>query len=72
MRMRDECNCSVVIVTHELDSVFTVADRIIMLDKRVRTIVAEGDPRQLKKECSNEWVRSFLNRSGLAYNDKNQ
>ena len=69
LRMRNECNCSVVIVTHELDSVFTVADRIIMLDKSVRTIVAEGDPRKLKNECSNEWVRSFLNRSGLTYSN---
>lgn len=71
LRMRNECNCTVVIVTHELDSVFTVADRIIMLDKNLRTIVAQGDPRKLKNECSNEWVRSFLNRSGLAYSDQN-
>ncbi len=68
LRMRDEHNRTVVIVTHELDSVFTIADRIIMLDKNLRTIVAEGDPRVLKNNCANEWVRNFLNRDGLTYN----
>lgn len=68
MHLRDEYNRTVVIVTHELDSVFTIADRIIMLDKEARSIVAEGDPRHLKNNCSNEQVRDFLNRAGLAYN----
>lgn len=67
LRLRDEFNRTVVLVTHELDSVFTVADEIIMLDKRARTIVEKGDPRKLKENCANEWVRGFLNRDGLAY-----
>ena len=67
LRLRDEFNRTVVLVTHELDSVFTVADQIIMLDKQAKTVVAQGDPRELKDSCPNEWVRDFLNRNGLAY-----
>ena len=68
LKMRDEFKRSVVIVTHELDSVFTIADRIIMLDKNTGTIAAEGDPRVLQKNAAIPWVRDFLNRDGLAYN----
>ena len=68
MKMRDEFNRTVVIVTHELDSVFTIADRIIMLDKNTGTIAAEGDPRVLKhSENIPRWVKDFLNRDGLTY-----
>ena len=67
MKMRDECNSTVVIVTHELDSVFTIADRIIMLDKNTGTIAETGDPRVLQKTSTVPWVKNFLNRDGLAY-----
>ena len=68
LKMRDEFKRTVVIVTHELDSVFTIADRIIMLDKDTGTIAETGDPRVLQKNASIPWVRDFLNRDGLAYN----
>ncbi|MBE6366947.1 MAG: ATP-binding cassette domain-containing protein [Lentisphaerae bacterium] len=67
LKMRDQENRTVVLITHELDSVFAVADRIIMLDKNTKTIAAEGDPRVLKEECPCDWVRNFLNRDGLIY-----
>jgi len=51
-----------VIVTHELPSIYAVADRVIMLDKRARKIVAEGKPAQLRDQSDNEWVRQFFNR----------
>jgi phospholipid/cholesterol/gamma-HCH transport system ATP-binding protein len=51
-----------IIVTHELPSIFTVADRVIMLDKRARKIVAEGKPAELRDQSDNEWVRQFFNR----------
>ncbi len=67
MKMRDGFNRTVVIVTHELDSVFTIADRIIMLDKNTGTIAETGDPRVLQKTSTVPWVKNFLNRDGLAY-----
>jgi phospholipid/cholesterol/gamma-HCH transport system ATP-binding protein len=51
-----------VIVSHELASIYAVADRVIMLDKRVKKIVAEGKPAKLRDESANPWVRQFFNR----------
>jgi phospholipid/cholesterol/gamma-HCH transport system ATP-binding protein len=51
-----------IIVTHELPSIYTVADRVVMLDKRARKIVAEGKPAELRDQSENEWVRQFFNR----------
>lgn len=55
-----------VIVTHELPSIYTIADRVIMLDKRVRKIVATGPPTELRDHSDNPWVRSFFNRESAA------
>ena len=51
-----------VIVTHELPSIYAVADKVIMLDKRVKKIVAEGKPQDLRDHSENPWVRQFFNR----------
>lgn len=64
LRLRDQFGATIVVVTHELDSVFTIADRIIVLDKETKTAVAMGDPRELREHSDNEWVREFLNRKG--------
>ena len=53
---------TMVIVTHELQSIFTVARRVIMLDQGTRGIIAEGDPRCLRNHSQNSFVRPFLNR----------
>lgn len=53
---------TVVIVTHELESIFTIADRVVMLDKETRGIIAEGAPQQLKDDPNNETVWRFFNR----------
>jgi phospholipid/cholesterol/gamma-HCH transport system ATP-binding protein len=50
-----------VVVTHELPSVFTIADRIIMLDGRLKKIVAVGRPQELRAHAADPWVRNFLN-----------
>lgn len=55
-----------VIVTHELPSIFAVADRVIMLDKNVKTIVATGKPDELRDKSDNPWVRQFFNRQADA------
>jgi phospholipid/cholesterol/gamma-HCH transport system ATP-binding protein len=53
---------TMVIVTHELDSVFAVAGRCIMLDKGARGIIAEGDPKVLRDHSTNPFVKNFFNR----------
>ncbi|WP_320176275.1 ATP-binding cassette domain-containing protein [Maridesulfovibrio sp.] len=51
-----------VIVTHELQSIFSIADRVIMLDKSTRGIIAEGDPRILSEKSEHPLVRRFFHR----------
>jgi phospholipid/cholesterol/gamma-HCH transport system ATP-binding protein len=55
-----------VIVTHELPSIFAVADRVIMLDKNTKTIIATGKPEELRDKSPNPWVRQFFNRQAEA------
>lgn len=51
-----------VLVTHELQSIFAVARNCIMLDKEARTIIARGDPRELRDHSADPRVRRFFNR----------
>ena len=51
-----------VIVSHELASIYSIADRVVMLDGRVKKIAAIGPPAQLRDHSENEWVRRFFNR----------
>jgi phospholipid/cholesterol/gamma-HCH transport system ATP-binding protein len=53
---------TMVIVTHELQSIFNVAHRVIMLDKQTKGIIAEGSPMHLKDHSENLFVRNFFNR----------
>ncbi len=53
---------TMVIVTHELQSILSVSHRVIMLDKRTRGIIAEGDPKYLRDHSQNTFVRQFFNR----------
>jgi phospholipid/cholesterol/gamma-HCH transport system ATP-binding protein len=61
-RLSRNLGVTFVIVTHELPSIFAIADRVIMIDRRVKGIVAEGDPRKLRNESTDPWVRQFFNR----------
>ena len=54
---------TIVIVTHELPSIFLVANRCIVLDKAAKGIVAQGDPRQLRDESTIPFVHNFFTRS---------
>jgi phospholipid/cholesterol/gamma-HCH transport system ATP-binding protein len=54
------------VVTHELPSIYSIADRVIMLDKRVKKIVATGKPAELRDHSDNPWVRQFFNREATA------
>lgn len=65
-RLAASLRITFVIVTHELASIYAVADRVIMLDKRARGIIAEGDPRVLRDTSDNPWVRQFFRREAEA------
>ena len=65
LSMREKLGVTVVIVTHELDSIFAVTDRVAVIDKNEKTIVAEGNPYELRDHSDNLFVRRFLNRDGL-------
>ena len=54
---------TIVIVTHELPSIFLVANHCIVLDKISKGIVAQGDPRALREESEIPFVRNFFTRS---------
>ena len=49
-----------VIITHELPSIFTIADRVIMLDKQAKGIIATGSPLELREHSDNEFVHRFF------------
>ena len=53
---------TVVIVSHELPSVFKIAKRCIMLDKDTKSIIATGDPRELRDQNKDPRVHDFFNR----------
>ena len=61
-RLSKNFGITFVVVTHELESIYSIADRVIMLDKRVKKIVAEGKPHYLKENSDNPWVRQFFKR----------
>jgi len=53
---------TMVVVTHELESIFTIAHRVIMLDKGAKGMIAVGDPRELKEHSTDPRVVNFFNR----------
>jgi phospholipid/cholesterol/gamma-HCH transport system ATP-binding protein len=62
LRLRESLNITFVVVTHELPSIYTIADRVIMLDKRIKGIVATAEPQELRDQSPRPWVRQFFNR----------
>jgi phospholipid/cholesterol/gamma-HCH transport system ATP-binding protein len=51
-----------VIVSHELASIYSIAHRVIMLDKASKSIIAEGDPKTLRDQSPDPRVHQFFNR----------
>ena len=62
VQLNESLGTTMVVVTHELPSIFTIADRVIMLDAKTKSIIAEGDPKELRDHNSDERVRHFFNR----------
>jgi phospholipid/cholesterol/gamma-HCH transport system ATP-binding protein len=64
--IRDTLGTTCVVVSHELASIFDIADRVIMLDKVSKGVIADGDPRKLAASSTDARVRDFLNRGAEA------
>jgi phospholipid/cholesterol/gamma-HCH transport system ATP-binding protein len=63
LSLRDSLGCTIVIVTHELPSIFGIADNSVYLDAGTRTIIARGNPKTLLETCRDPGVHAFLTRS---------
>ncbi len=62
LRLARSLGITFVIVSHELPSIYAIADRVIMLDRQRKGIVAEGDPRELRDTSTDPFVRRFFHR----------
>ena len=62
LELRDSLGATVVIVTHELASIFAIADNCVFLDAETKTMIATGNPRDLLEHSADPKVRRFLTR----------
>jgi len=61
-RLAENLGVTFVIVTHDLGSAFVAMDRVILLDRAAKGIIATGDPRRLRDETTDPRVRAFFRR----------
>ena len=69
LELRDSLGTTIVVVTHELASIFAIADRCVFLDVDTKTQIALGDPRTLRTESPEAKVRAFLTRGESGNSD---
>jgi phospholipid/cholesterol/gamma-HCH transport system ATP-binding protein len=62
LELRDSLRATVVVVTHELASIFTIGNNSVFLDPDAKTMTANGDPKELLAHCPDLKVRAFLRR----------
>ena len=62
LELRDSLGATIVVVTHELASIFTIGNNSVVLDPVSKTQIAKGDPKWLRDHSENPAVHEFLNR----------
>jgi phospholipid/cholesterol/gamma-HCH transport system ATP-binding protein len=62
LELRDSLGATIVVVTHELPSIFAIGDHAIFVDSNTRTVRAEGNPRELLKHSDDPYLKEFLTR----------
>jgi phospholipid/cholesterol/gamma-HCH transport system ATP-binding protein len=67
LQLRDSLGATVVMVTHELSSIYGIADRAVFLDAQTRTMTGLGPPRELLRNPPNEAIHAFLTRNHTEY-----
>ena len=66
LQLRDSLGATIVVVTHELASIFAIGDRAIFLDAETKTVRAEGNPKELLRASEDPYLREFLTRGNAA------
>jgi phospholipid/cholesterol/gamma-HCH transport system ATP-binding protein len=64
LEIREGLGSTIIVVTHELASIFAIGSNSVFLDTHTRTIIAGGDPKRLLEESQNPTIRRFLTRGG--------
>jgi phospholipid/cholesterol/gamma-HCH transport system ATP-binding protein len=67
LELRDSLGTTVVVVTHELASIFAIGNNSVFLDTESRTMIAQGDPHMLLAETDDPKVKEFLTRGGAVF-----
>jgi phospholipid/cholesterol/gamma-HCH transport system ATP-binding protein len=62
LELRDNLGATIVVVTHELASIFAIGSNSVFLDAESRTMIANGDPKELLAHCTDHRVQAFLTR----------
>jgi phospholipid/cholesterol/gamma-HCH transport system ATP-binding protein len=65
VQIRDTFGTTIVIVSHDVDSIFGIADRLVMLDRETHGIIAEGKPAEVAANSANPRVVDFLTRRSI-------
>lgn len=60
IKTNEALGTTMVIVTHELESIYKIAHRVLMLDKEAKGLIAEGKPLDLKEQATDPRVKSFF------------
>lgn len=63
LQLRDSLGATIVIVTHELASIFAIGSHAVFIDSEKRTITAAGDPREMLRTTEDPRLRAFLTRN---------
>jgi phospholipid/cholesterol/gamma-HCH transport system ATP-binding protein len=72
LELNDSLKTTVVVITHDLESIFAIGSRSIFLDPDAKTIVASGNPRKLLEESRDPRVQAFLTRGNTVWNGKDK
>jgi phospholipid/cholesterol/gamma-HCH transport system ATP-binding protein len=70
LALRDSLGATVVVVSHELPSIFAIANNSVFLDAKTHTMIASGDPHELLAHSTEPRVREFLTRGKAGENSE--
>ncbi|MDB2592846.1 ATP-binding cassette domain-containing protein [Gammaproteobacteria bacterium] len=60
LKIRKEMNITIILVTHCLESVFRICDRVILFDPKRKRMIENGNPKEIVKHSSDSWSLEFL------------